>query len=54
MPRREDERYRNLSGTHPAACTCVDCVNRFLSRSASQNMGPLAKLGFLKRLFRRR
>ncbi|MCH7712377.1 MAG: hypothetical protein IIC99_02015 [Chloroflexi bacterium] len=54
MPRREDERFRNLSGTHPAACTCVDCVNKFLSRMDSQDRGPLAKLGFLRRLFRRR
>ncbi len=30
MPRREDERLLNLSGRHPAACTCQDCTDRFL------------------------
>jgi hypothetical protein len=54
MPRREDERYRSLSGNHPAACTCVDCVNKFLNRNRSHRAGPFSKLGFLKRLFRRR
>ncbi len=29
MPKREDERNQ---GKHPPACTCVDCVDRFLSR----------------------
>ena len=30
MPKREDERRLNLSGRHPAACTCQDCTDRFL------------------------
>ena len=32
MPRREDERYRNLSGKHPEACTCQDCTDKFLKK----------------------
>jgi hypothetical protein len=32
MPRREDERLQNISGRHPAACTCQDCTDRFLKR----------------------
>ena len=32
MPRREDERLQNLSGRHPAACTCQDCTGRFLKK----------------------
>jgi hypothetical protein len=30
MPRREDERFQNLAGRHPAACTCQDCTDGFL------------------------
>jgi hypothetical protein len=30
MPRREDERQRNMSGRHVEACTCQDCTDRFL------------------------
>ncbi len=29
MPKREDERNQR---NHPSACTCVDCVDRFLGR----------------------
>ena len=36
MPKREDERYLGLSGSHPVYCTCVDCTRRFLDR----NTGP--------------
>ena len=32
MPRREDERLQNLTGRHPAACTCQDCTDRFLKK----------------------
>ena len=34
VPKREDERERY---NHPAACTCVDCVNRFLKQ---RGIGP--------------
>ncbi len=30
MPRREDERSRNITGRHVEACTCQDCTDRFL------------------------
>ena len=30
MPRREDERIRNITGRHVEACTCQDCTDRFL------------------------
>ena len=30
MPRREDERSRNMTGRHVEACTCQDCTDRFL------------------------
>jgi hypothetical protein len=32
MPRREDERQRNMSGRHVEACTCQDCTDRFLKK----------------------
>ena len=32
MPRREDERFQNLTRRHPAACTCQDCTDRFLKK----------------------
>ena len=32
MPRREDERYTNLTGKHPAYCTCVQCTGKFLKK----------------------
>lgn len=42
MP-REDERFRNLSPTHPQYCTCVECVERRM-----QGLGPAAgKVGGL-------
>ena len=43
MP-REDERYRNLSPTHPQYCTCVECVEQRL-QGGSDN--PVAKVGGL-------
>ena len=32
MPRREDERQRNMSGRHVEACTCQDCTEKFLKK----------------------
>jgi hypothetical protein len=32
MPRREDERWRNLAARHPKACTCQDCTDKFLKK----------------------
>ena len=32
MPRREDERYANLTGKHPIYCTCVQCTDKFLKK----------------------
>ena len=32
MPKREDERLRNMTGRHVEACTCQDCTNRFLKK----------------------
>lgn len=32
MPKREDERLRNMTGRHVEACTCQDCTDRFLKR----------------------
>ena len=32
MPRREDERHLNLTGGHPAYCTCTECTDRFLKK----------------------
>jgi hypothetical protein len=32
VPRREDERYANLTGRHPAYCTCVQCTDKFLKK----------------------
>ena len=37
MPRREDERWLNLSAKHPAACTCKDCSEKFANKLAAQN-----------------
>ena len=37
MPKREDERLLNMTGRHPAACTCQDCTDRFLK---SKKMKP--------------
>ena len=44
MPRREDERRLNLSATHPAACTCKDCSEKFASKLAAQNQKLAQKL----------
>lgn len=47
MP-REDERYRNLSPTHPQYCTCVECVQQRLdggdSNPAQRAGGMVGKL----------
>ena len=32
MPKREDERQRNMTGRHVEACTCQDCTDRFLKK----------------------
>ena len=32
MPKREDERLRNLNSKHPEACTCQDCTEEFLKK----------------------
>lgn len=32
MPRREDDRIRNMTGRHVEACTCQDCTDRFLKK----------------------
>ena len=32
MPRREDDRLRNLTGRHVEACTCQDCTDKFLKK----------------------
>ena len=43
MP-REDERYRNLSPTHPQYCTCVECVQKRLDGGDSN---PVQRVGGL-------
>ncbi len=43
MP-REDERYRNLSPTHPQYCTCVECVRKRLD---GENSNPAQRVGGL-------
>lgn len=43
MP-REDERYRNLSPTHPQYCTCVECVRQRLDGVGSN---PVQRAGGL-------
>ena len=43
MP-REDERYRNLSPTHPQYCTCVECVQKRLD---GDNSNPVQRAGGL-------
>ena len=43
MP-REDERYRNLSPTHPQYCTCVECVQQRLDGGDSN---PVQRAGGL-------
>ena len=55
MPKREDERLRNMSGKHPAACTCVDCTERFLRKNrVLPRYGGRGILGFMKRIFGKR
>ncbi|MXZ90860.1 MAG: hypothetical protein F4W95_11405 [Chloroflexi bacterium] len=43
MP-REDERYRNLSPTHPQYCTCVECVQQRLDGG---DPNPVQRVGGL-------
>ena len=43
MP-REDERYRNLSPTHPQYCTCVECVQKRLD---GDDANPVQRIGGL-------
>lgn len=33
IPKREDERNLNMSGRHPAYCTCQGCTDKFLKRN---------------------
>ena len=50
MPAREEDRYRNTVGGHVPACTCVDCVNRRLSRYPSnQPRQPLFRQPTIER-----
>ena len=54
MPRREDERRLNLSKTHPAACTCKACTdkfhNKFINKQAKKaKRAPKAKHEAVKR-----
>lgn len=39
MPRREDERSRNLARKHPKACTCRDCNDRRLKKNEVKARG---------------
>ena len=43
MP-REDERYRNLSPTHPQYCTCVECVERRMNGGDTSVAGKVGGL----------
>ena len=43
MP-REDERYRNLSPTHPQYCTCVECVERRMQGGSDTVAGKVGGL----------
>jgi len=44
-----------MTGRHPAACTCVNCTERFLKK---KRIGPRHETrgigGFLRRIFGRR
>lgn len=42
MPRREDERWRNLTGRHPKACTCQACTDKFLRKTGIKASGEAA------------
>ena len=52
MPRREDERWLNLSAKHPAACTCKDCSEKFADKLAAQNQKLAQRL--LKKLSKKK
>lgn len=41
MPRREDERYTNLTGKHPVYCTCTQCTDKFLRKRGIGGKKPL-------------
>ncbi len=43
MP-REDERFRNMSPTHPQYCTCVECVEK---RITGEDANPVQRIGGL-------
>lgn len=43
MP-REDERFRNMSPTHPQYCTCVECVEK---RIKGEDANPVQRIGGL-------
>ncbi|MDA1127190.1 MAG: hypothetical protein O2913_00635 [Chloroflexi bacterium] len=48
MPKREDERQRNLRGRHVEACTCQDCTDRFLKKkkiTPSRNKPGITRTG---------
>ena len=51
MPRREDERRLNLAATHPAACTCKDCSEKFANKLAAKNEKLAQKLA--KKIFKK-
>jgi hypothetical protein len=45
MPKREDERFLNMAGRHPTACTCQDCTDRFLKgKKIKPNRKVLGKI----------
>ncbi len=44
MPRREDERWLNLSAKHPAACTCKGCSEKFADSLAADSQKLSQKL----------
>jgi len=48
MPRREDERRLNLSKTHPAACTCKDCTDKFLNKIINKKAKKPSKASKMK------
>ncbi len=43
MPRREDERYTNLTGKHPVYCTCVQCTDKFLKKKGIRGKKSLIR-----------
>jgi hypothetical protein len=43
MPKREDERYQRLSGSHPPYCTCVECQSKVPGRKAPGLLGRFSR-----------